>query len=52
MSVASYEYDGRGYEIWERRALDTLECPDCNVSLAKDSPGKYFCPSCGMECEE
>lgn len=52
MSFATMMENARNFEVWERYALDNLECRDCNVSLAKISAGEYYCPSCGMECSE
>ena len=40
------------YEIRERYALEHLTCMDCEVSLAKITPGEYYCPSCGDQFSE
>lgn len=40
------------YEIREQYMLEHLRCMDCNVFVVKQSPGEYYCPSCGDTASE
>ena len=40
------------YETREAFMLEHLECMDCKVTVAKITPGEYYCPSCGDTASE